>query len=119
MVDLMGSDGLAWHQWLKHGRCLGLSAEQYYDVSRKAYSRINRSDIFRKILKQKDFPAQMVEFSFLQSNMALKVDMVTLTCKRGHLQEVHICLTKELEPRECGADTKRDCTQRVTSLSVR
>ena len=26
MADIMGSGGLAWHQWQKHGRCSGLSA---------------------------------------------------------------------------------------------
>ena len=26
MVDIMGSSGLAWHQWRKHGTCTGLSA---------------------------------------------------------------------------------------------
>jgi ribonuclease T2 len=35
---------------------------------------------------------------------------VTITCKSGHIQEARLCLTKELEPRKCGADVIRDCS---------
>ena len=36
MIDIMGSSGLAWHQWRKHGVCSGLSATDYYALSREA-----------------------------------------------------------------------------------
>ena len=41
---------------------------------------------------------------------ALAADMLTITCKAGHIQEARICLTRALDPRECGADVARDCT---------
>jgi ribonuclease T2 len=37
MADIMGTPGLAWHQWKKHGSCTGLSATGYFDLSRQAY----------------------------------------------------------------------------------
>ena len=42
MADIMGTGGLAWYQWKKHGRCSGLSATAYYDAARDAYDSINR-----------------------------------------------------------------------------
>jgi len=33
-----------------------------------------------------------------------------ITCKDTRIQEARICLTKDLEPRRCGADVIRDCT---------
>ena len=33
MADIMGTSGLAWHQWKKHGVCSGLSASAYYALS--------------------------------------------------------------------------------------
>ena len=33
MADIMGGSGLAFYQWKKHGRCSGLSAQAYYDLS--------------------------------------------------------------------------------------
>ncbi len=119
MVDIMGSDGLAWHQWDKHGRCSGLPAEEYYTVARQAFTSIKRPDVFRKLLKPMTLPASVVEAAFLEENPALNDTMVTITCKRGHFQEVRICLTRELEPRECGADVQRDCDQRVVLPPVR
>ena len=36
MADIMGSGGLAWYQWKKHGRCSGLPARGYYALARAA-----------------------------------------------------------------------------------
>ena len=55
-------------------------------------------------------PASVVEQAFLEENEALVADGITITCKSGRIQEARICLTRGLEPRECGADVVRDCT---------
>ena len=34
--DLFGSSGNAWHQWNKHGRCTGLSSQEFYGLARDA-----------------------------------------------------------------------------------
>ena len=44
------------------------------------------------------------------ANPGLDRDKLTVTCRDGHIQEVRICLTRDLEPRRCGADVIRDCT---------
>jgi ribonuclease T2 len=36
--------------------------------------------------------------------------MLTVTCRAGRVQEVRICLTRDLEPRDCAPDVARDCT---------
>lgn len=119
MADIMGTGGLAWHQWDKHGRCSGLSARDYFALSRRAYEQVARPEIFRNLLKSFNIPAPLVEEAFLGSNPDLTADMLTVTCKRGHFQEVRICLNKDLEPRECGVDVRRDCTKRVVFLPIR
>ena len=40
MADVMGSAGAAWHQWGKHGSCSGVSAEEYFSLSREAYEAV-------------------------------------------------------------------------------
>ena len=119
MTDIMGSGGLAWHQWDKHGRCSGLSAAEYYDLSRQAYGTIERPQVFRKLLKPLEFPATVVEEAFLKSNPALSADMISVTCERGWFKEVRICLNEDLTPRACGSDVARDCRQRVIFPPVR
>lgn len=109
MRDIMASDGLAWHQWNKHGVCSGLLAEDYYALSREAYGRVTRPDVFRRLEKAVRLPAAVVEEAFLEANPALEADMITITCRDGYIQEARICLTKDLTPRRCGDDVIRDC----------
>ena len=110
MADIMGSGGSAWHQWKKHGRCSGLSSEDFFALAREAYGRIVRPEVFRMLERDVKLPASVVEQAFLEENEALVADGITITCKSGRIQEARICLTRGLEPRECGADVVRDCT---------
>ncbi|MBW4709363.1 ribonuclease T2 [Roseobacter sp. YSTF-M11] len=110
MSDIMGTSGLAWHQWKKHGRCTGLDAPDYYALSREAYGRITRPQVFRKLEETVRLPAAVVEEAFLQENPALSADMITITCKNGHVQEARICLDRGLAPRRCAPDVLHDCT---------
>ena len=110
MQDIMGSGGLAWHQWKKHGTCSGLSAETYFELSRKAYGKINRPRVFRKIDKPLKLPARVVEEAFLKANDTIEADGLTVVCKARYIQEVRICLSKNLDFVPCGRDVLRDCT---------
>jgi ribonuclease T2 len=110
MADIMGSSGLAWHQWKKHGRCSGLTATEYFELSREAYEAVNRPQIFRNMTKDLRMPASVIEEAFLTDNPGLSPDMVTITCKDDRIQEARICLTRDMEPRRCGRDAVRDCT---------
>ncbi|MEM9797521.1 MAG: ribonuclease T2 [Pseudomonadota bacterium] len=109
MVDIMGSSGLAWHQWKKHGRCSGLSAADYFTASRSAYDAVTRPDLLRQLDREVTLPAHVIEDAFLEANPDLSSDQITVTCKAGHVQEVRICLTTDLAPRRCGPDVIRDC----------
>ncbi|ROT99416.1 ribonuclease T2 family protein [Histidinibacterium lentulum] len=110
MADIMGTSGLAWHQWDKHGTCTGLSAQQYFMLSREAYGRVVRPDVFHRLEDPVRLPAEVVEEAFLRDNPGLTRDTITITCRSGHIQEARICFTRELEPRRCGDDVIRDCT---------
>ena len=110
MADIMGTSGLAWHQWNKHGVCSGLKSADYYALSREAYGRINRPEVFRKLSKTVTLRASLIEQAFVNDNVGLSPDGVTVTCKSGYIQEARICLTRDLELRTCGHDVIRDCT---------
>lgn len=109
MVDIMGSSGLAWHQWKKHGSCSGLNADEYFTKSREAYKKIQQPKVLNRLDKLVRVPASVIEDAFVQSNPELKRDMITITCKRGYIQEARICLSKSLQPVPCGADVIKDC----------
>jgi len=109
-ADVFGAGGAAWYQWKKHGVCSGLAADDYYALAREAYARVNRPEVLRKLDRAVRLPAKVIEDAFLQANPDWSADMVTITCKSGHIQEARICLTRSLEPRKCGEDVVRDCT---------
>ena len=112
MADIMGTSGLAWYQWKKHGTCSGLSASAYYALSREAYERITRPPVFRGLDQAVRLPASVVEDAFLASNPGLERDMITITCKNNPIQEARLCLSKPLDPVPCGQDVVRDCTSK-------
>ena len=118
MADIMGGAGLAFYQWKKHGRCSGLSSADYYATARQAFEGVTIPPVFAQMSKTLTVPASVVEGAFLESNPGLRRDQVTVTCKDGYIQEVRLCLTKDLEPRRCGADVIRDCTLKDAVLEA-
>jgi ribonuclease T2 len=109
MADIMGTPGLAWHQWKKHGACSGLSAADYFALSRLAYGQVTRPTVFRKLDKTVKLPASVIEDAFLKANPDWEPDMLTITCNDGHIQEARLCLSRDLTPVPCGQDVVRDC----------
>ena len=109
MADIMGSSGLAWHQWKKHGTCSGLSADDYFAQSRQAYDSLTRPEVFRRLQRSVKLPASVVEQAFLASNPGWVPDMLTITCKDGYIHEARFCLSRDLIPMPCGPDVLRDC----------
>ena len=109
MADVMGSSGLAWHEWKMHGRCSGLSAADYFAKARAAYQSITIPPVLRKLRRDVKLPAAVVEQAFVEANPGLTPAMITITCDQGMIQEARVCLTRDLQPRPCGTDAARDC----------
>ncbi|MGR3271412.1 ribonuclease T [Thalassococcus profundi] len=110
MADVMGTPGLAWYQWKKHGVCAGLPPRDYYALARRAFEQVVKPPVFRKLDKPVNLPARLIEEAFLKENPGLEPDMLTVTCKAGRIQEARICLSRALDPVPCGRDVIRDCT---------
>ncbi len=109
MADIMGGAGLAFYQWKKHGRCSGLSPRDYFAAARRAFESVTIPPVFARMSKTLKVPAEVIEGAFLEANPGITADQITITCKDGLIQEVRLCLTPDLEPRRCGADSIRDC----------
>lgn len=109
MEDIMGSGGLAWYQWKKHGRCSGLDAGEYFALMRRAAASVVPPTALRRFDRDLRLPASVIEEAFIEANPDLGRDGITVTCRARALQEVRICLTKDLQPRDCAADLRRDC----------
>jgi ribonuclease T2 len=118
MADIMGGAGLAFYEWKKHGRCTGLSADAYYDTLRKAYGRVAVPPLFARVSKDLQVPPRVLQDAFLESNPQLNADQVTVTCHGTMIEEVRICLTKDLAPRTCGMYVVDDCKLKDAELDA-
>lgn len=110
MTDIMGGAGLAFYEWKKHGRCSGLSAQDYFATLRRAHAALTIPPVFARITRDLTLDAGVIQDAFLENNPQLGPDQITVTCKSGLIQEVRLCLTRDLVPRTCGDDVIRDCT---------
>ncbi len=118
MADIMGGSGLAFYQWKKHGRCSGLAAHDYFKTLRRAYDRVTIPPVFAQISEDLRVPASVIEDAFVESNPGFSRDGVTITCDQGRIQEVRICLTKDLSPRPCAPSAARDCRIKDAELNA-
>lgn len=110
MADVMGSGGLAWYQWKKHGRCSGLPPERYFAAARRLYEALRLP-----VPDAGGATAGEIEAAVLDANPALTPDAVIVTCGGGRVAEVRVCLTRDFAPRACGADVLADaCRARGT-----
>lgn len=116
MADVMGSGGLAWHQWKKHGRCAGLPAEAYFALARRAFGAVEQPEALGQLDRAVRIDPAVVEEAFLEANPWLSAEQLAVTCREGMLQEVRVCLTRELAPRACTAQVERGC--RASSVTL-
>ena len=118
-ADLFGGAGAAFYQWKKHGRCAGLPAEAYFHTARAAFDSVAVPQVFTALRQDIRLPADVVEEAFLDANPAMTADQVVVTCRDGMVQEVRICLTRDLDLRPCNADVGRVCRGTVAMEAVR
>lgn len=116
MLDIMPSRGLIQHQWRKHGTCSGLNAQSYFDTTRRAFQRITIPERYRAAAALGRVDIEDVERAFIAANPGLTAEMIAVTCERGRLDEVRICLSRTLTPRRCAEVDSRGCRARSVDV---
>jgi ribonuclease T2 len=118
--DVFPEPGLARHQWRKHGSCTGLSAGQYFAEVRRARDRVAVPDSFRAPERAQSLAPQDVQRAFIEANRGLRPGMLGVSCRRGLLQEVRVCLSKDLrEFVPCPEVARNACrTREITAPGV-
>ncbi len=95
-LEVLPDAGLARHQWRKHGSCSGLSPSGYFAETRKARGRVQIPPPFVAPRHGARWSTREIEQAFIAINPGLRPDMMAVTCKRGMLEEVRICVTRDL-----------------------
>jgi len=109
MLDLMPSQRLIFREWDKHGTCSGLTARAYFDQVRRARAVVKIPDNFLELSEPLTVTPDEVEDAFVKANPGLTRGAVAVSCDSRRLNEVRICLTKELKFQDCAEIDRRAC----------
>ena len=90
------SEGLARHEWRVHGTCSGLDPTAYFAAARQAREAVTIPEPYLKPEADRREAPIAIARQFVAANRGLRPDMMSITCRRGQLQEVRICFTKDL-----------------------
>ncbi|WP_375463016.1 ribonuclease T [uncultured Methylobacterium sp.] len=94
--EVYPSAGLARYEWRRHGTCSGLDPTAYFRAAREARLAVTIPDDFKTPGAERRVAPIEVARQFVAANRGLRPDMLAVACARGQLQEVRVCLTKDL-----------------------
>ena len=109
MLDLMPAPGLIYNEWDKHGTCAGLGERAYFETIRKARAAIKIPPEFLQLSEAKTISPDDIGAAFIKANPGLKTSGMAVTCNRKRLSEVRICMSKDLEFRDCPEIDRQAC----------
>jgi ribonuclease T2 len=105
LAGIMPGAGLVNHEWQKHGVCSGLSQANYFATLSRAFGAVT----LPRGLAGRTLAPRDIEQAFIAANPRMSRAGIAVTCRRGLLQEVRICLTKALTFRRCPEVDRRGC----------
>src|SRR5690349_16084737 len=109
MIDLMPNPRLIFRQWDRHGVCSGLPARAYFETIRKARVMVKIPNDFLDLQQPRTVAPGEVEDAFVAANPGLSHDGIAVGCDAKRLNEVRICLSKDLKFRDCSEVDQRAC----------
>ena len=119
--DLWPDEGLARYEWRKHGTCSGKGPAGYFADVRKALDKVIIPQEWNKPDHESKIKPIEMERAFVAHNPQLRPGMLAVTCQKGMVQEVRICLSKDLNSfRSCPDVVRSACrADRITIPPVR
>jgi ribonuclease T2 len=109
MLDLMPSPRLIFHEWDRHGSCAGLPPHAYFEQVRKARAVVKIPPEYLEAAAAREVTAGEIENAFIAANPGLAADAISIACDSKRVSEVRVCLTKDLQFRECAELERRSC----------
>lgn len=106
-ICMTPSPQLIQHEWAKHGTCMTKTPEAYFGVARLLFNAIQFPDmdrLSRQVERGTPLTASALAATFADLNDGLPAEAVRIkTNEKGWLQEIRICLGKDMKPRRCPA----------------
>ncbi|MDP3293518.1 MAG: ribonuclease T2 [Nevskia sp.] len=119
LLPMMPNRGLIIHEWHRHGSCSGLHADAYFSMVEQAYHAITIPARYQRLSAALSISLAELRRDLLAANPAITRGALILQCSGRYLQEVRICLDRELQPRTCSSEQRDRCGERVLLRPVR
>jgi ribonuclease T2 len=116
MLDLMPAPRLIYHEWDSHGTCSGLRAQAYFDLVRKAREAVKIPEAYATPAVTLTVSPDEVEAAFVKANPGLSQKGIAVTCGGTRLSEVRICMSKDLQFRDCAEIDRQACRRDRLSM---
>jgi ribonuclease T2 len=114
---LYPDEGLARYEWRKHGACTGLAPSAFFATVRRARDAVHIPQNFQAPRASQMLAPIAVERAFVAANPRLRPGMIAVECRRGMMEDVRICMTKDLRDfRPCPDVARSTC--RAGTISV-
>lgn len=111
------TQSLIQHEWATHGTCSGLDAAAYFVALRKARDSVTVPVDLNQPLQKLEFSPAQIESKIAVANPNFPETAFRTSCYRdGELEEVRVCLNKDLSPRACGPSAGECSAAEVTLL---
>jgi ribonuclease T2 len=103
--------GLAIGEWRKHGECSGLEPSLYYQAEIALFHKIRIPRTLVAPAEPLRATPREIAQAFASANPGvIDPDMVSIACRRGELEEVRFCVSKDLAGfRPCGSAAPDAC----------
>ncbi len=115
MLSIMPSRGLIQHEWETHGTCSGLGAQDYFATIYKAFTKVQIPPEYRSLTRPMTASPAQIEEQFAHANHAPQAAF-RVSCYGSDFVGLEVCLTKDLQYRNCGARL-REC--RASQVELR
>lgn len=121
---LYPAEGLAFHEWQKHGTCSGLAPRDYLLLSQQLKNAFVTPESLKNLTQPMQTNSANLTRQILQANPKLNAQAIAFDCTndRAYLQEVYICFDQSGKTAvACGEDVQRRSRQSCGSghFSVR
>ena len=90
-------EGLARYEWRRHGTCSGLSPSAYFAAAKAARDAVAIPARFQDPHGDQTLAPTEVERAFTEANPRLRPGMLAAVCRRGTLDEVRVCFSRDLK----------------------
>ncbi len=94
---LYPTDSLAAYEYRKRGTCTGLDADDYFASVRTVRDQIVIPPALQGVRVWRRMAPGEIRQAFIDANANLRADNIAVTCTRGELIDVRICVSRNLK----------------------